>query len=125
MSERKITFLLGIILFCIFAGLLGMQYYTFYGSHPTFPEKIGEVIAYAEESKWDEASQTLQEVENTWNNAQYLIAIKYADQEYSLLNIAFKGLRAGINSQNRHEVLKEGEVCMMLFKNITSFSSAP
>lgn len=125
MSERKITILLGIILFCIFGGLLGIQYYTFYGSHPTFPEKIEKVIKYTEENKWDEANQTLQEVENTWKNAQYLIAIKYADQEYSLLNIAFKGLRAGIDAQNKHAVLKEGEVCMMLFKNITSFSSAP
>lgn len=125
MRRYKVTWALGAILLIIFGGLLLGQYYYFYSAKPTFPEQIEEVVVAAKEENWSQADEKLKKVEDKWKKSYPLIAIKYADQEYTFLNLGFEALRAGVDAQNIHAVTKEGKVCVKLFKNITSISSKP
>lgn len=125
MTQKKITWLLGILLAIIFGGLLFTQYRVFYGTTPTFPEMIEEVAVEAEKEDWQQAEEKLKQVEDKWQKTEPLIAIKYADTEYSLLNVGFSTLKAGIKAQDKKEVRKATEICVKLFKNMTSISSKP
>lgn len=125
MKQGHITLVLGVLLVSIFGGMMWGQYSYFYKDKPTFPEQIKEVVRLAHEKEWEKADLKLKGIEEKWQKGYPLIAIKYADQEYTFLNIGFKGLRAAIDHQDAQLASKEGEVCEMLFKNITSLSSKP
>ncbi|MBC7961149.1 MAG: DUF4363 family protein [Vallitaleaceae bacterium] len=125
MKQTKITIILSIILLAFFSSLFILQYALFYADQPTFPDRIENVIHLSASKQWNEADQALKKVESIWNQAQPLIAIKYADQDYTVLNVAFVGLRSAINAKNSHEAEKEGKACLWVFKNITSISPSP
>lgn len=125
MKQKKITIILTSILVILFISLFIVQHIMFYGSNPTFPNMIGEVITYSSKNQWDKADETLKKVEEKWNKAQTLIAIKYADQDYSFLKIGISRLRGAINTKDRYGAQREGKACILLFKNITSVSPNP
>jgi hypothetical protein len=86
---------------------------------------IEQVVKYSEEKQWTKADKTFRKVENNWNKAQALIAIKYADTDYSFLMMAITRLKQEVLSKNIAGVRKEGKVCIVIFKNITSISPKP
>ncbi|MDF2506107.1 DUF4363 family protein [Clostridium sp.] len=125
MKQKKVTIIIALILAISFISLFLIQYFIFYSSKPTFPEMIEEVVEYSSKNQWDKANETLMKVEKKWNESQFVIAIKYADQDYSLLNIQFARLRGAINTKDVHSAEKEGKACIFIFKNITSISPTP
>lgn len=124
-KQKKLTIILALILCISFIAFFIAQYMMFYATKPTFPEMIEKVITYSAENKWDKADETLIKVEKKWNQAQPLISIKYAGQDYSLLKIGFAGLRASVNAKNIHGAESAGKACILIFKNITSISPNP
>ncbi|SMC16062.1 protein of unknown function [Clostridium acidisoli DSM 12555] len=125
MKQKKITIILTSILVILFISLFIVQHIMFYVGNPTFPNMIEEVITYSSKNQWDKADETLTKVEEKWNKAQTLIAIKYADQDYSFLKIGISRLRGAINTKDRYGAQREGKACILLFKNITSVSPNP
>jgi hypothetical protein len=125
LQQKKVTVILTLVLAISFIALFSVQYILFYAAKPTFPEQIQQVVDYSAENQWAKADKTLMKVESRWNKSQPIIAIKYADQDYSLLNIAFVRLRGAINTKDRHGVEREGKACILIFRNITSISPRP
>lgn len=125
MKQKKVSFILGITISIIFILLFTIQYLEFYATKPSFPKMIEQVVKYSEEKQWSKADKTFRKVENKWNNAQALIAVKYADVDYSFLIMAITRLKQEILSKNISGVRKEGKVCIIIFKNITSISPKP
>lgn len=125
LQQKKVTVILTFVLAISFISLFSVQYIVFYATKPTFPEMIEQVVDYSAENQWAKADKALMKVESRWNKTQPLIAIKYADQDYSILNIAFVRLRGAINTKDRHGVEREGKACIAIFKNITSISPKP
>jgi len=125
LKQKNLTIILGSILCISFISLFIVQYMMFYSSKPTFPEMIDKVLVYSAKDQWDKADETLKKVEKRWNQAQPLIGIKYADQDYSLLNVGFVRLRGAINTKDTQSVVREGKACILIFKNITSISPNP
>ncbi|WP_164509037.1 DUF4363 family protein [Clostridium rectalis] len=125
MKQKKVTVILILILGVSFISLFIAQYVMFYSGKPNFPNMIEQVVLYSSKDQWDKADETLSKVEEKWNKAQVLIAIKYADQDYSLLRIAFARLRGAINTKDSYGVEREGKACVLIFKNITSVSPNP
>ena len=125
MKQKKLTIILASILCISFISLFTIQYMMFYASKPTFPEMIENVLTYSVDNQWDKADKTFLKVEKKWDKAQPLIAIKYADQDYSLLKIGFARLRGAINEKDIQGVQREAKVCILIFKNITSISPNP
>jgi len=124
-KQKKLTTILALILCTTSIVFFITQYLMFYSTKPTFPDMIENVITYSAQNKWDKADKTLIKVEKKWNQAQPLIAIKYADQDYSMLMIEFARLREAVNAKDVHQAKSEGKVCILLFKNITSISPNP
>jgi len=125
LKQKKVTILLSSILAICFIALFIVQYMIFYATKPTFPGMIEEVVRYSSKNQWDKADKTLKKVEAKWNNAQSIIAIKYSDQDYSVLNVEFARLRGAINTKNIYGAEREGKACVLIFKNITSISPNP
>lgn len=125
LKQKKVTILLSSILAISFIALFIAQYMFFYSTKPTFPGMIEEVVTYSSKNQWDKADKTLKKVELKWNKAQSIIAIKYSDQDYSVLNIEFARLRGAINTKNIYGAEREGKACVLIFKNITSISPNP
>lgn len=125
LKQTKVTVLLSSILMLLFISLFIVQYMIFYATKPTFPGMIEEVVTYSSKNQWDKADKTLKKVEAKWNNAQSIIAIKYSDQDYSVLNVEFARLRGAINTKNIYGAEREGKACVLIFKNITSISPNP
>lgn len=124
-KQKKLTIILASILCISFISLFTVQYMMFYATKPNFPEMMEKVITYSVENQWGKADETLLKVEKKWKQAQPLIAIKYADQDYSLLNIGIVRLRGAINTKDMPGVEREAKVCILIFKNITSISPNP
>ncbi|MHB1420680.1 MAG: DUF4363 family protein [Bacillota bacterium] len=80
---------------------------------------------YCKNSNWENANKSLTEIEKTWSKSQDVLAIKFADQEYSFLRMSFVRLRSSILSKNVKDATTEASVCLLLFKNITSISPKP
>jgi len=124
-TKNKLTVILAIIFSAIFITLFSLQYFLFYGSSPTFPQKIEKVMEYCKKSDWKNANTTLIDLEKTWSDGQDIIAIKYADQQYTFLQMELLRLRKSIESQDSKEAISEGAICLLLFENITSIAPKP
>lgn len=125
MTQNKLTVILAIILTAMYLGLFLGQYGLFYGAKPTFPQQLRLLDGYCKQQQWHKANQILAKVEQRWNHGQGLIAIKYADQDYTFLRMALARLHSSIHSRNVKDARTEVNVCLLLFENITSVVPKP
>lgn len=125
MTQNKLSVILVIILAALYLGLFLWQYGLFYGAKPTFPQQLQQLDGYCKQHQWKQANQLLAQVEQRWNHGQGIIAIKYADQDYTFLRMALARLHSSVRSQNVKDATTEVNVCLLLFENITSVVPKP
>lgn len=125
MKERSISLILAAALLVMLSTVSISQYQIFNSTHPTFAEMIRDVMTYSLNKDWDSANKMMVRAEKTWNKGNAVIAIKYADQDFSVLYVVLKRMRGAVNSKDVHGVLREGEAAIYIYNNITSISPKP
>ncbi len=125
MKERNISMILAGTLLAIYLIVSVTQFIIFKSTHPTFTEKIKEVMTYSSKKDWANANKMMDRVEKTWNKGNAVIAIKYADQDFSILYVILMRMKGAILTKDVHGVLREGESAIYIYNNITSISPKP
>jgi hypothetical protein len=125
MKERTITFLIAGTVVILFGILFLAQYLIFFSPHPNFVELLEAVAKYSVDQDWNRAESTINKVQGIWIKGNPVIAIKYAESDFSVLNVALIRLKAAIITKDIPGVIREATAAELLFKNITSITPKP
>ena len=60
-----------------------------------------------------------------WNQGNFLVAVKYAESDYTLLSLTLTRMRAAIARMVEPGALEVGLSCLYLFNNIASVAPQP
>lgn len=116
--------LIGLIVLLLGGTLLG-QKLLFDAGDRHFTGEIKAAMEKADADDWAGAEQAASRANDLWNQGNFLVAVKYAESDYTLLNLALTRFRADIARKDASGVRREGVSCLYLFENITSPAPQP
>ncbi|MFC4776045.1 DUF4363 family protein [Paenibacillus sp. GCM10023252] len=122
MSQRALTVSLAAILTVLYGILFILQYQLFQSGSPDFRQRLDNVLTYAEQGDWNKSQEEAKQVERIWSKGQIVIAIKYADTSYTMLNVALARLLGAVKEKDLHSVRVDTLESKALYDNITSLS---
>lgn len=125
MKEKTIALLITATIIVLFAITMIWQYFLFNFGNNQFVLSIENSIKYARDNKWDLADAEAQKVDKMWQNGNALVAIKFAESDFSALSIYLIKFDKALKQKDINEAEKEGVSAIAIFKNITSIASAP
>lgn len=116
--------LVGLILALLGATMLGQAFLFKWGDRD-FTGAVEAALLQAESGDWAEAERAAAQASELWNQGNFLVAVKYAESDYTLLNLCLMRLHASILKRDLASAQREGLSCLYLFKNITSIAPQP
>ena len=90
-----------------------------------FAGDIEQALRQVEAGDWAGAEASVKSASELWAQSNYIVAVKYAETDYTLLQLTLLRFRAAIEKRNAEESAKEGVSCLYLFQNITSIAPKP
>ncbi len=125
MTQKALAWtLIGLITLLLGATMLG-QKLLFDAGDRHFTGEIEAAMEKAEAGDWSSAEQAANRANDLWNQGNFLVAVKYAESDYTLLNLTLTRFRAEIAHRDASGARREGASCLYLFKNITSPAPQP
>lgn len=125
MTQKTLAWtLIGLIVFLLGTMMLG-QKLLFDAGDRHFVGEIKAAMEKAESGDWASAERAANRANDLWNQGNFLVAVKYAESDYTLLNLTLTRMRAEIAHQNAAGARREGASCLYLFQNITSPAPQP
>jgi len=125
MSEKGIGLVLVGVLLLIYAATTLSENVVFNTGDHKFVPGIEQVINYSKAQQWQQAEREVNKVQKTWNQGNPLIALKYAESDFTFLAIYLEHLKSAVKNRDFNNVMRDGKVVIMLFKNITSTVPKP
>ena len=125
MTHRTLAvWLAGIILLLLAATAIG-QKLLFDFRDRNFTADVKDAMARADAGDWTGAQVSADQAATLWKQGNFLVAVKYAESDYTLLNLCLARFRASIARKDASGARTEGVSCLYLFENITSISPQP
>ncbi len=125
MTQKAIGWtLIGLIALILGAMMLGQMFLFNWGDR-NFTGEVKTALLGAEKEDWAGAEQAANRAAELWNQGNFLVAVKYAETDYTLLNLCLVRFRAAILKRDREGAEREGLSCLYLFNNITSVAPQP
>jgi hypothetical protein len=116
--------LIGLIVLLLGGTLLG-QKLLFDAGDRHFTREIEAAMEKADAGDWAGAEQAANRANDLWNQGNFLVAVKYAESDYTLLNLTLTRFRAEIAHEDASGARREGASCLYLFENITAPAPQP
>ncbi|KNY25672.1 DUF4363 family protein [Pseudobacteroides cellulosolvens] len=124
MRNRTITYgLLGIILL-IFIIYFAAQRIVFPSGQPIVSH-LNYIIEYAQHDKWEEAEQSVNKLLESWEKGKYLLALNYAEADYSLFLDNISRIKGGIQTKDVAETVNQSLSTLKLWENFKKFIPEP
>ncbi|HEY9060581.1 MAG TPA: DUF4363 family protein [Pseudobacteroides sp.] len=124
MRNRTITYgLLGIILL-IFTIYFAAQSIAFPSGEPIVSQ-LNNIIEYAQHDKWEEAEQSVTKLLESWKKCKYLLAINYAEADYSLFLDNISRIKGGVKTKDVTETVNQSLSTLKLWENFRKFIPDP
>lgn len=125
MTQKALAWtLIGLIAALLGATMLG-QKLLFDAGDRHFAGEIEAAIERADAGDWAGAGQAADRADALWSRGNFLIAVKYAESDYTLLSLTLARFRAEIANGDAAGARREGASCLYLFENITSPAPRP
>lgn len=124
MKNQVITTLLFCIILGIFVAYFIIQNY-FLFSTKQINEQLNNIIIYANEKNWHKAEESLNRVEDFWNYQKYIVALNYAEADYSLFMDNLARIQGAIKAKDEAETICQAEANIKLWKNFTKIIPSP
>ena len=125
MTQKAIGWtLIGLLALLLAAMMLGQALLLQWGDRD-FNGEVKSALKKAEGGDWAGAEQAADRANELWNQGNFLVAVKYAESDYTLLNLTLIRFRAAVAKKDAPTAQKEGLSCLYLFQNITSVAPAP
>jgi hypothetical protein len=125
MTQKAIGWTLVALLALLLGATMLGQMFLFNWGDRNFTGDMERAMKQAGTGDWAGAEQAADRAVQLWNQGNFLVAVKYAESDYTLLNLTLTRFRAAILKRNAYDAEKEGLSCLFLFKNITSIAPQP
>ena len=90
-----------------------------------FTETIDRAVRYASAGDWTNAEKEAGAVRRMWSRGDAVVAVKYAESDYTFLNVYLLRFDAAVKQHDAEEVVREGGACIYMFENMTSIVPEP
>ena len=95
------------------------------GGGDGFTETIDRAIRYAAAGDWPSAEKEAARVRRMWAEGNAVVALKYAETDYTSLNVYLLRFDSAIKRHDAQEALLEGGASIYMFENMTSIVPEP
>ncbi len=125
MKEKTIALFLISSIIVLLILITSAQYFLFSFGENNFVAAMESAIKYADAGDWEKAQLQSQKVEEIWNRGNFIVAVKYAESDFTFLNVYLTRFHRAILQKDAKEVAKEGLASLYIYNNITSISPKP
>jgi hypothetical protein len=125
MTQKAVGWTLAALLALLLGATMLGQMFLFNWGDRSFTGAVEGALKRAGTGDWAGAEQSADRAAQLWNQGNFLVAVKYAETDYTLLNLALTRFRAAVAKRDEPNAEKEGLSCLYLFKNITSIAPQP
>jgi len=124
LRNKTITYsLFGLIL------LLFITYFTAQNaislSGKSIVNELNNIIQYSQQDKWGEAEDSAKKLVNDWDKLKYLLAINYAEADYSLFLDNLSRIQGAIKTRDTTETVSLALSTLELWNNFTKVVPQP
>lgn len=124
MTNRGVTIaLLGIVVAIFLSFVIGFSYFLPDGEPIT--SGLKDIQVYASQGKWEEAQQTMTQVEKDWNRIKFFLKLNYAESEYALLLEYMGRLKSGVQQKEATPVITDAGAILEVWTNIVRVIPEP
>lgn len=124
MKNQTITLLLFVIIIAIFSAFFIVQNGILKSTNE-INIHLNFIINHAEEKKWEEARESLDALNAIWDKQKYLLAINYAEADYSLFIDNLARIEGAIKAQDSVEAICQAEANLKLWENFRKIIPSP
>lgn len=125
MTQKAIGWTLVALLALLLGATMLGQMFLFNWGDRNFNGEVESALKQAGTGDWAGAERSADRAVQLWNQGNFLVAVKYAESDYTLLNLTLTRFRAAIAKRDTQSAEKEGLSSLFLFKNITSIAPQP
>jgi len=124
LRNRTITYsLLGIIILLFFTYFVA-QNIVFPHGQPIV-NQLNDIIQNAEQDKWTEAEDSFNKLMASWEKGKYLLAINYAEADYSLFIENLARMQGAIEIKDDMETVSQAQSTLKLWNNFIKVVPQP
>lgn len=87
--------------------------------------ELNNLIQYAQQDKWEEAEASANKLVKNWDTVKYLLAINYAEADYSLFLDNLSRIRGAIKTKDTTETVSLALSTLELWYNFTKIVPQP
>ncbi len=125
MKEKTIAWILILGIIVLFVLVSAAQWFLFNSENCNFTRTVEDAIRSAYSGDWVNAQKQAKKADDIWNRGNFIVAVKYAETDYTFLNVYLTRFQLAIAQKDADEAAKEGFSALYIFNNITSVSPKP
>lgn len=116
MRNRTITFSLLCIIILIFIAYFTAQNIVFPSGQPIV-NHLNNIIQYAQQDNWSAAEDSSIKLMDSWEKGKYLLALNYAEADYSLFLDNLSRIQGAIKTKDDTETVSQALSTLKLWNN--------
>ena len=124
MRNRTITFSLLCIILLIFIAYFTAQNLLFPAGQPIV-NHLNNIIQYAQQDNWPAAEDSSNKLMDSWEKGKYLVALNYAEADYSLFLDNLSRIQGAIKTKDDTEIVSQALSTLKLWNNFIKVVPQP
>lgn len=124
LQNKTITHLLLGFILLFFTAYFIVQNIIFSHGQPIVNE-LNNIIKYVQQDKWGEAEGSANKLEKSWDKSKYLLALNYAEADYSLFLDNLSRIQGAIKTRDDTETISQALSTLKLWNNFTKVVPEP
>ena len=124
MRNRTVTLSLLGLLTLLYLAYFITQNIVFSSGEP-MKTHLNNVIQYARQDKWEEAESSANELIKLWNKGKYLIALNYAEEDFSLFTDNIARIQGAVKTRDETEAISQAMSTLKLWDNFIKVIPQP
>lgn len=124
MRNRTVTLLLfGLIVLLFLAYFIAQN--TLLPSGEPIKTQLNNIIQYAQQDKWQEAENSVNQLLQLWDRNKYLLAFNYAEADYSIFMDNLSRIQGAVMTRNDTETVSQALSTLKLLNNFIKIVPQP
>lgn len=124
MKNKTITYsLLGIIVFVFVIYFIVQNFVS--PTDQIIQNELNNIVLCAQQDKWEEAGQSVTKLLKSWEKAKYLLALNYAEADYSLFLDNISRIQGGVKTKDVTETVNQSLSTLKLWENFKKVIPQP
>ncbi|MBP7176798.1 MAG: DUF4363 family protein [Thermoclostridium sp.] len=124
MKSRTVTAALFGLILVLFIAYFILQSLTFPAGEPLVSQ-LNDIITFAQQENWSDAEVTFVQLQEAWDRAKHMLALNYAEEDYSMFIDNLSRLQGAIRTRNDMETVNQAQSSLELWKNFIKIIPAP